>query len=104
MQSLHLQNEWRGQMLNVSRASRSGAVVAPQEAAPEMQQSSCSHPDRLEEEEGEICKENIMCLMSSCLFFMFQSFTKAFCQRTLGLKITRKLRKSDFYQTPPVSA
>lgn len=34
--------------------SCSGAVLAGEEAAPEVEQSSCSHPEHLEDVEGEI--------------------------------------------------
>lgn len=69
MHRLNLQNEWLGQMLNVFYASCSGAVLAGQEADPEMEQSSFSHPEHLEEVEGEIWKEHISHLMFSCSCF-----------------------------------
>lgn len=70
MHRLNLQNEWLGLMLEVFCSSCSGAVVAGQEAGPEMGQSSCSHPEHLEEVEGEIWKEHILYLMFSYSFFM----------------------------------
>lgn len=41
-------------------AACSGAVLAGQEAGPEVEQSSCCHPEHLEEVEGEIWKERVL--------------------------------------------
>ncbi len=46
-------------LLNVFYVSCSDAVLAGPEAGPEMEQCSCSHPEHLEEAEGEIQKEDI---------------------------------------------
>lgn len=40
-------------------AACSGAVLAGQETSPEMEQSSCSHPEHLEEVEGETRKAHL---------------------------------------------
>jgi len=65
---------------NVFYASPSGAVVAGQEVGPETQQRSCSHPEHLEEVEGEIFEEQISSLMFSFSFFMVQSYIKPFLE------------------------
>ena len=54
MRRLNLRNRRLGQMLNVFCVSCSGAVLAGQEEGPEIEQSSCTHPEILEEVEGEI--------------------------------------------------
>lgn len=55
----NLQNAWLGLMLIVCFSACSGAVLACQEAGPEMEQSSGSHPKHLEEVEGEIWRHFI---------------------------------------------
>ena len=52
VQNIRMSDDWMFHCIFFS-----GAVLAGQEAGPEVEQSSCSHPEHMEEVEGEICKE-----------------------------------------------